>query len=436
MSRSLLLACAVLCTGGALLAGSERACLAGWGQPSAVEERIAQALKEPTRFEFLDTPLQDVVETLKDLHQIDIQIHKRALEEEGIPPDSPVTRDLKGISLRSALRLMLGELDLTYVITDEVLLITTQEEADTQTCVRVYPVADLIGRGGDPGSANRYSESLVKAIKKCIVPNSWDEVGGRGSISTIPPERPESLVVMQSQRVHEEIGDFLKLVRGVAGMKQQGDLPPASGGPLMGPAEMRIAEELKAPTRFEFIDTPLEDAIDTIKDMHAIEIQIDERALEETGLPTDMPVTAHLKGISLRSALDLMLGQLDLTHVIQDEVLLITTIERAEIELLVAVYPFRGPAAGERGSASSESYADGLVKTITTVIQPETWDRPGGPGNIVPLSLGKMNALVILQRRDIHPEIAGLLARPEFQQAGPAATKTAPRRWARWFWRR
>ena len=50
----------------------------------------------------------------------------------GIGTDTPVTKNLKGITLRSALRLMLRELSLTYIIKDEVLLITTPEEAESQ----------------------------------------------------------------------------------------------------------------------------------------------------------------------------------------------------------------------------------------------------------------------------------------------------------------
>ncbi len=33
--------------------------------------------------------------------------------------------------------------------------------------------------------------------------------------------------------------------------------------------------------------------------MHGIEIQLDNRALEEAGMGTDTPVTRHVKGITL-----------------------------------------------------------------------------------------------------------------------------------------
>ena len=108
--------------------------------------RVEDALKDPTTLEFIETPLQDVVDFLKDVHGIEIQIDSRALEDVGIGSDTPVTRNLKGISLRSALRLVLKELDLTYVVRDEVLLITTPEEAeqDTNGYVQVYDVEPLL----------------------------------------------------------------------------------------------------------------------------------------------------------------------------------------------------------------------------------------------------------------------------------------------------
>jgi len=95
------------------------------------EKKIDDALKSPTQLEFIETPLQDVIDYLKDFHDIEIQIDKKALDDVGIGSDTPITKNLKGISLRSALRLTLRELDLTYVIQDEVLLITTPEQAET-----------------------------------------------------------------------------------------------------------------------------------------------------------------------------------------------------------------------------------------------------------------------------------------------------------------
>ncbi|MFZ5833525.1 MAG: hypothetical protein ACOY3P_25850, partial [Planctomycetota bacterium] len=108
------------------------------------EKRITEQLNSPTKLEFIETPLVDVVNFLEDLHKIQIELDKRALAAVAISTDTPISTSLQGISLRSALRLMLRDLDLTYVIKDEVLYITTPEEANAELVTKVYPVADLV----------------------------------------------------------------------------------------------------------------------------------------------------------------------------------------------------------------------------------------------------------------------------------------------------
>ena len=111
---------------------------------NSAEKRIEAALKSPTDMEFVELPLDQVIDYLKDYHQIEIQLDKTAMDDVGIETDTPVTKNLKGITLRSGLRLMLRELKLTYVIQDEVLLITTPETAEAHLTTKVYPVADLV----------------------------------------------------------------------------------------------------------------------------------------------------------------------------------------------------------------------------------------------------------------------------------------------------
>jgi hypothetical protein len=94
--------------------------------------------------EFIETPLKDAIQILKDAHNIPIELDVKKLEEAGVNIDTPVTKNLSGITLRSALRLLLNDLELTYVVRDEVLLITTPEEAESQLITKVYPVGDLV----------------------------------------------------------------------------------------------------------------------------------------------------------------------------------------------------------------------------------------------------------------------------------------------------
>ena len=84
------------------------------------------------------------MEYLSDLHDIPIVIDTRALALAGFGSDTLVTKELKGISLRSALNLLLRDLELTYMIQDEVLQITTPEVAEANVKTKIYPLRDLL----------------------------------------------------------------------------------------------------------------------------------------------------------------------------------------------------------------------------------------------------------------------------------------------------
>ncbi|MEL6108777.1 MAG: VWA domain-containing protein, partial [Planctomycetota bacterium] len=129
---------------------------------NATERRIEATLSQETSQSFLETPLSDAVQQLSDTHDIPIVIDNRALEEIGLDSDTPVTLDLKNVTLRSFLRLMLRDNDLTYLIKDEVMQITTTEAAEDNLVTKVYPVGDLVvpiinlGGGGGAGGGGGF----------------------------------------------------------------------------------------------------------------------------------------------------------------------------------------------------------------------------------------------------------------------------------------
>lgn len=67
------------------------------------------------------------------------------------------------------------------------------------------------GPGGMGGAAMADFDSLIDLITSTIQPTTWDEVGGPGSIA--PFETNLSLVVSQTQEVHEELADLLDQLR-------------------------------------------------------------------------------------------------------------------------------------------------------------------------------------------------------------------------------
>jgi hypothetical protein len=130
---------------------------------AAGEQKVREALGDIATMEFVETPLRDVVEYLKDAHAILIEIDTKALDDVGIATDTPITRNLKGISLRTALRVLLRDLSLTYVVEDGVLTITTVHAAAMRPTIRVYQVAHLLE--GDAESGEELAALLRTALQ-------------------------------------------------------------------------------------------------------------------------------------------------------------------------------------------------------------------------------------------------------------------------------
>jgi hypothetical protein len=174
---------------------------------SPVTTKIEQTLQRPLHaagFEFSKKPLQAVAKELQDEYGIPIQIDQIALESVGVRTHEPVTISLRGISLRSALRHMLNNLLLTYTIRDEVLIITTPDEAEKQFSLCVYDVRDLL----DPRDADSLA-IFTKTIEDVINvggPFDSDEPG-------IWPIKPGTLIAVFTPPRQEELRDLLSAIR-------------------------------------------------------------------------------------------------------------------------------------------------------------------------------------------------------------------------------
>ena len=174
-------------------------------KPTLSEERILVALEEPTEMTFTETPLQDAVDYLKHRHKIEMQLDNLALEDAAIGSDSPITRTVNDVKFKSGLELLLRDMDLTYIIKNEILMITTKDKAETELMTRTYPVGDLVEQ--------KDGETLIKAITSTVRQTTWGEVGGPGSIIYVPSVK--GLVISQTRDVQEEVLQLLRSLRGV-----------------------------------------------------------------------------------------------------------------------------------------------------------------------------------------------------------------------------
>lgn len=167
---------------------------------SEAEVKIVQALHRNIAqpIEIFDETLQTAVEMIAELHEIPIVFDSRSLNEESIEPSSEtVNLKVPRIQLANALQLLLEPLNLTTVVRNEVLVVTTDVAAEEALVTRVYK--------RDP-SWRMTEEQMVEAISKAAGPHSWDTVGGPGSISVVN----DGLVISNAQSVHRAINVLLR----------------------------------------------------------------------------------------------------------------------------------------------------------------------------------------------------------------------------------
>lgn len=108
------------------------------------------------------------------------------------------------------------------------------------------------------------------------------------------------------------------------------------------PNEQKILKALDQQTNLEFPDNTLKEVFDYIHEIHnKIPIHLDKEALTDAGVDEETRVNLVVNGITLRSALKLLSDRVQggLAYVIEDEVMKVTTKEKADEKYQTRVYP-------------------------------------------------------------------------------------------------
>jgi|GEM_PF-6154932 len=208
----------LVCFGAALLAPIfGETSLSAWPDREVeAAERIELALKQPVSFRVVDMPLMELMSRLSDKTGITIVLTKK-IEDAGVQPDQPVSVDMSNVSVESFLKLVLGNLNLTTMVKDEVLKITTIEDCQSpeNMTVRVYPVADLLDYyrqpAGEGGGVYADFDPLIDMLTSTLEPDCWQDVGGPSGITG--HENSKTLVVSTRRDIHQQIAGTLTTLR-------------------------------------------------------------------------------------------------------------------------------------------------------------------------------------------------------------------------------
>jgi len=335
---------------------------------AALEARIETALGEVTSLEFTESPLSEIVEFLKERHKLAIQLDTAALDTAGVTTDTPVTIDVEGVTLRSALNLMLKNIELTYCLQDGVLLITTPEEVDSRLVREVYDARHFIYVTVGFGKRSRDADGLVELVVTHVQPTTWTDVGGMGAIQILD----EGMIVAQSWSIQQEVGQFMQSLETAYANHRQGKFQsPIDVGTNETSSTKAVRRALAEATSLQFTESPLSDIVAYLKESHKLPVLLDTASLDSAGVTHDSPVTIDVEGVPLTNALNLMLKSIELTYVVRDEVLLITTPEEVDSQLITRIYPVKDLVEAEERAAGLQAkkgqIASGVVTTATAV---------------------------------------------------------------------
>ena len=95
-----------------------------------------------------------------------------------------------------------------------------QKRQSEQPFAKVYVVRELVmPKDADPSAASADYDTLVELITSSVAAETWDEVGGPGSINPFPVTF--SLVIDQTPEVHTEIEALLEQLRATLPLADQ-----------------------------------------------------------------------------------------------------------------------------------------------------------------------------------------------------------------------
>ncbi|MFN0053222.1 MAG: serpin family protein [Planctomycetales bacterium] len=177
------------------------------------EAAIYRALEKTVTVVADRQPLDELVRDLAGQIEVPLEFDRQSLIDEGVSLNQPITAQFADVTARSALELILEPLVLDWAVRNEVLLIMTAFQAATFVETRLYEVADLIAVRDSNGLSSHDFTSLIDVLTWTVAPDSWEEMGGPGSVHEFHSGGIRALSVLQTYRNHEWVAELLADLR-------------------------------------------------------------------------------------------------------------------------------------------------------------------------------------------------------------------------------
>jgi hypothetical protein len=187
---------------------------------SAKEKEILKALSTPITVDFKNAGFMEVIEYLSTTLKQPILLDKASLADLGVSSETQVSFSVKGLTARTVLRRILGDVGLAYIVKGEAIEVVSEKVAKETMVTRTYFLGNLLSGGTFSDAGIRFVPglsqfeamqnvlSIVNLIQSSVEPSSWQANGGQGTITFHAPTM--SLIIRNSAEVHGMMGGYLR----------------------------------------------------------------------------------------------------------------------------------------------------------------------------------------------------------------------------------
>jgi len=407
---------------------------------AALREKLERNM---ARLSFADIDFKDVITYLQEYSKANIHVYWRALIAAGVEPTTKVSVDVRKVTVKRALELVLryvsgvaagSDAELCYMIDGGILTISTRSDLIQMPVRRVYDVRDLLMQDGSGVTQrerdlarDKLAENLMDLIRHFIAPESWADLQSGASARTpgVIQYFGGSLVVAQTGPNHQALAKLIEELREVqkTPKTQQASLK----GESAADAALRKRLITRKIDRLSFADIDFKDVITFLQEYSDLSVHVNWRALTAAGIEQTTKVSVNVRKVTVKQALDLVLRDVsgaaagvdaELRYMSDGGVLTISTKSDLARYSVRRAYDIRdllmrdgsGVTKRERDRAR-DATAENLIRLIHYSIDPESWAdpqfgvEPGAPGFIQMFG----GSLVVAQTKLNHKAIAEFL---------------------------
>ncbi len=159
--------------------------------------------------------------------------------------------------------------------------------------------------------------------------------------------------------------------------------------------------------RIELKEQPLEKVLDFLQKLLGSEFRVDKKAIEELQLTYETPISVSLpRGLTRRTIARRILGDVGLAYIIKEERIEVTSSERANKEVTTVTYQIddllgnSDPRTFRMGLPQSEQTVKFLIELIQSQVEPNSWEKNGGPGSIT--YFAQTRTLIVRNTAEVH----------------------------------